>query len=126
MLHLTEIWKNALDQGKIIGVLFFDFKKAYFNSVCHQTLALKLQACSISGNLHKLLTSYLHNRKQCEKINDKSSHSCEVKYGVPQGSLLIPRLFGIQVTDLLKVPSEGVLEMFADDTEYLLYWQFSR
>ena len=117
MLHLTETWKNALDQGKIIGVLFINFKKA-FDLVCHQTLALKLQACGISGNLHKLLTSYLQNRKQFVEINGKSSDLCEVKYGVPQGSLLGPRLFGIQVADLLEVPSEGGLEMCADDTEY--------
>ena len=37
---------------------------------------------------------------------------------MPQGLLLGPRLFGIQVADLPEVPSEGVLEMFADDTEY--------
>ena len=117
MLHLTETWKNAINQGEIIGVLFIDFKKA-FDLVCHQTLALKLQACGISGNLHKLLMSYLQNRKQFVEINGKSSDSCEVKYGVPQGSLLGPRLFGIQVADLPEVPSEGVLEMFANDTEY--------
>ena len=117
MLHLTETWKNALDQGKIIGVLFIDFRKT-FDSVRHQTLALKLQACGISGNLHKLLTSYLQNRKQFVEINGKSSYSCEVKYGMPQGSLLGPKLFGIQVADLPEVPSEGVLEMFADDSEY--------
>ena len=29
-----------------------------------------------------------------------------------------PRLFGIQVADLPEVPSEGILEMFANDTEY--------
>ena len=38
MPHLTETWKNALDQEKIIGVLYIDFKKA-FDSVCHQILA---------------------------------------------------------------------------------------
>ena len=79
---------------------------------------MKLQACGIGGNLHKLLTSYLQNRKQFVEINGKSSDSCEVKYGVPQGSLLDPRLYGIQAADLPEVPSEGVLEMFADDTEY--------
>ena len=107
--------KRCLYQGK--RVHYIDFKKA-FHSVCHPTLAPKLQACGISGHSHNLLTSYIHNRKQFVEINGKSSNSCELKYGVPQGSLLSPTLFEIQVTDLPEVPSEGVLEMFASDTEY--------
>eukprot|EP00794_Sanderia_malayensis_P016459 gene16459-18091_t len=54
MLHLTEQWKAALDEGKYIGVLFIDFKKA-FDSISHETLALKLQACGASSHLHKLI-----------------------------------------------------------------------
>ena len=29
LLNLTENWKKALDEGKVIGVLFVDFKKAF-------------------------------------------------------------------------------------------------
>ena len=29
LLHMTEIWKYALDQGKVVGVLLIDFKKAF-------------------------------------------------------------------------------------------------
>ena len=50
MLHLTETRNEALDQGKTVGVLFIDFEKA-FDSVCHKTLNIKMQACGISGNL---------------------------------------------------------------------------
>ena len=53
MLKLTERWKQDLDNGNVVGVLFIDFKKA-FDSVCHKTLALKLQANGINGNLFKL------------------------------------------------------------------------
>ena len=58
MLHLTETWKEALDQEKTVGVLFIDFKKA-FDSVCHKTLNIKMQACGISGNLLNWLNDYL-------------------------------------------------------------------
>eukprot|EP00794_Sanderia_malayensis_P001852 gene1852-2086_t len=117
MLHLTEKWKAALDEGKYIGVLFIDFKKA-FDSISHETIALKLQACGVSSHLHKLIMSYLGNREQYVEINRKRSERHEVKYGVPQGSLLGPRLFNIQVFDLPEVPSEGELEMFANNTEH--------
>ena len=53
MLHLTEIWEEALDKGKVVGILFIDFQKA-FDSVCHQSLRLKMQACGISGTLYNL------------------------------------------------------------------------
>ena len=48
----------------------------------------------------------------------QSSDHIEVKYGVPQGFFLGPRLFAMQLNDLRNVPSKGTLEMFADDTEY--------
>ena len=42
----------------------------------------------------------------------------EVKFGVPQGSLLGPKFFSAQENDLPKVPSKGTLNMYADDPEY--------
>ena len=29
LLHMTETWKSALDQGLVVGVLFVDFEKAF-------------------------------------------------------------------------------------------------
>ena len=51
-------------------------------------------------------------------VNGQPSDHMEVKYGVPQGSLLGPRLFAVQVNNLPNGPSTGTLEMFEDDTEY--------
>ena len=62
--------------------------------------------------------SYLQNREQYLEINGKRSDNHKVKYGVPQGSLLDPRLFNIHVVDLPEVPSKGELEMFVYDTEH--------
>ena len=41
LLNLTENWKQAVDDGKVIGVLFVDFKKA-FDSVHRELLNKKL------------------------------------------------------------------------------------
>lgn len=49
-------------------------------------------------------------------IEDQRSNVAEVRFGVPQGSLLGPRLFSIYVNDLPEVPSGEKLEMFADET----------
>lgn len=99
MLHLTEGWRQGLDRNRIVGVLFIDFKKA-FDSICHKTMALKLQACGISGNVYNLIVDYLSGRKQFVEIEGQRSSEAEVKFGVPQGSVLGPRLFSIYVNDL--------------------------
>ena len=113
MLHLSEKWKATLEEGKYVVVLFIDFKKA-FDSIRHKTSDLKLQAYGVSGHIHRLITSYLQNREQYIEINGKRSD--KVKYGVPQRSLLGPRLFKIHVFDLSEIPSKGEQGMFADDT----------
>ena len=57
MLYLTEVWRQEQDKNRIMGVLFIDFKNA-FDSTCHKTMALTLQACGISGNVYKLIVDY--------------------------------------------------------------------
>ena len=37
LLYMTEKWRKAIDSGKVVGILFIDFKKA-FDSVSHQIL----------------------------------------------------------------------------------------
>ena len=115
LLYLTETWNHHIDQGKVIGAIFIDFRKA-FDSVCPAILSHKLQACGISGNLFQWLNSYLSNRHQFVELNVVKSPVLEVKYGVPQGSLRGPRLFSIYVNDFPDCITQGELHLYADDT----------
>ena len=99
-----------------MGILFIDFQKT-FDSVCHQTLRVKMQACGISGNLYLWLADYLADRKQVVQSDNAKSDLLNVEFGVPQGSVLGPRLFGMKVMDLAECHSTGYVKMFADDTE---------
>ena len=112
---MTETWKSALDQGLVVGVLFVDFRKA-FDSVNHLILLEKLKATGISGSLFSWFANYLSNRDQFIHISGKKSALQPVKYGMPPGSILGPRLFSIYVNDLPESISYGDLYMFADDT----------
>ena len=115
LLYLTETWNHPIDQGKVISAIFIDFRKA-FDSVCPAILSHKLQAWGISGNLFKWLNSYLSNRHQFVELNEVKSPVLGLKCGVPQGSLLGPRLFSICVNDFPKCITQGELHLYADDT----------
>ena len=92
LLHLTEVWKEALDDGLKVGVLFIDFRKA-FDCVDHVILGEKLKALGVSEDMWIWLMDYLANRSQLTQIDGAFSESKPVKIGVPHGSLLGPRLF---------------------------------
>jgi len=66
--------------------------------------------------VYNLIVDYLSGTKQFVEIDVQRSSEAEVKFGVPQGSVLGPRLFSIYVNDLPQVPSCGRMEMFTDDT----------
>ena len=60
--------------------------------------------------------SYLQNRCQYTEINGCNSTTKSIEYGVLQGSLLGPKLYGIHVNDLPESVDEGDVSLFADDT----------
>ena len=111
---MTETWRKAIDNGKTVGVLFIDFKKA-FDTVSHPVLLKKLSAYGISGNFHDYLSSYLTDRKQCTILNNSKSNYQQVPFGVPQGSIAGPPLFSANVNDMHE-HLETDLDLFADDS----------
>ena len=82
LLHLTETWKEATDNGYYVGVIFVNFKKA-FDSVNRDILKRKLQAVGICGNLYQWLCNYLNDRNQFANVNSKHSSVKIIVFGVP-------------------------------------------
>lgn len=115
LIYLTETWKAALDNRNVVGVVYIDFQKA-FDTVSHEILIYKLQAKGFSGDLLKWMVIYLKDRKQFAEVNGCCSQTKQVTCGVPQGSLLGPRLFTYYINDLSDSVTEGNLELCADDT----------
>ena len=68
------------------------------------------------GDSYNWIFDYLKHRSQFTTVNGSSSSTKPINHGVPQSSLLGPRLYSIYVNDLPDAVSEGEVEMYANDT----------
>ncbi|XP_044767130.1 uncharacterized protein LOC123323016 [Coccinella septempunctata] len=86
MLDVFENILEACNVSEETEIISIDLSKA-FDSVCHEILLMKLQHYGVRGLVHKLIQSYLTNRRQVVKWNGQRSDFVEVKCGVPQGNI---------------------------------------
>ncbi|KAF2346871.1 Reverse transcriptase domain [Trinorchestia longiramus] len=98
------------DRTKAVDLVHLNFQKA-FDKVPHERLMAKVKAHGIRGNYSRSIRNWLTSRTQRVVIHDQASDSTLVTSGVPQGSVLGPFLFIIDISD------DVLLNKFADDTK---------
>ena len=109
-------------------VLVLDLSAA-FDTIDQEILLDRLSAhCGIRGKPLAWIASYLTNKTQSVIIDGVASEPVKVKYGVPQGSVLGPKLYSIYVNCLRLVAEEyGVsIKQYSDDIAIYLEFKFSR
>ena len=115
LTKLMENSKQALDEGKNIGLILLDLSKV-FDCLPHRLLLCKLNAYGISYEACSLIKSYLCQHLQRVKFASAWSQWQIMQKGVPQGLVLGPLLFNIFMNDII-YELQGVcsLHNYADD-----------
>ena len=99
---MMDTWLSAINDHKIIGVIFLDFRKA-FDVVNHEILLKKHETYGLGSCSLKWFSSYLSNRYQKVSIGPSLSGPEHTYVGVPHGSIIVPLLFLIFINDLFLV-----------------------
>ena len=111
LVRMIEEWKEALDNGKMVGTVAVDLSKA-FESLPHGLLIATLVAYGMDIKSCKLISSYLLNPYQRVKVGFSKRDWRQIKRGVPQGSILGPLLF---INDIFFMKTDCSIFNYADD-----------
>ena len=118
IIDLIEYVTTALDKKKHVMGIFIDLKKA-FDTIDHEILMKKLYHYGLRGISQTWIQSYLSQRKQFVEYDEVKSSCKDIVCGIPQGSILGPKLFILYINDICNVSTLLKYVLFADDTNLL-------
>ena len=119
---ITNYILCAMDERKGTYLVLLDLSAA-FDTIHHGTLLHRLNMnLGVNGTALQWIRSYLTDRRQRVIIQGVSSQPTTLTYGVPQGSVLGPKLFTIYSAPIATICRNHNLDvqMYADDTQLLM------
>ena len=96
---------------------------AAFDAVDHELLLERMsKRYGVKGNALKWFRSYIQDRKQFVMVDGIKSKVRELRYGVPQGSVLGPNLYLLYTSPIGNIIRRHGLNyhLYADDTQLYL------
>ena len=115
VVELVENISTSINKNEYMVGVFIDLQKA-FDTIDHNILLKKLYRYGIRGIALSWLKSYLAERSQYVHLNGVESDTLPVTFGVPQGSVLGPKLFILYINDICEALEDLHCVLFADDT----------
>ena len=112
---LGHVSTRAARSGRLFGVVFLDFSKAY-DRVSHSILLEKAHALGIASRFLWFINDWLSNRSIYVTVGNHETECRSISRGLPQGSSLSVLLWKIYVADFPLNDEEAT--MFMDDTAY--------
>ena len=111
---MSDTIARTLNRSGATQAVGLDIFKA-FDRVWHASLLHKLRSYGISGQIFGLISSILSNRRLQVVLDGKSSQEYPANAGVPQGSILGPTTFLLNINDL---PDHVIcnIAIYADET----------
>ena len=100
---------------EVCEAILTDLSKA-FDCISHDLLMAKLNAYGFDQNALNDIHNYLFGRSQRTKVGFSFSDLLGILYGVPQGSILDPLLFNINICDLFLSDYSSEFTNFTGDT----------
>lgn len=113
---------EALDDGSMVVLLMLDLSAA-FDTLDHNTMLSRFRSSfGITGQALDWLKSYITNRHQCVAVGSATSEDSVLQYGVPQGSVLGPRMYCMYTKPVGSIVRSHNLShhSYADDTQAYL------
>jgi len=101
-----------------VRILTIDFSRA-FDKARHDVILSTAKSFHLSNFLLKWISSYLSNRFQRVRWQDRLSEWSPIRSGVPQGSVLGPVLFCLLVDNFQSVSPNSTVIKYADDITLL-------
>ena len=119
LLRVQNDILSELDKRHAVALLLLDLSAA-FDTIDHEILLNRLSVyVGIDNTALQWFRSYLTDRSQSVKIEDKTSAPRGLLFGVPQGSVLGPILFTLYMLPLGELIRQHKIQyhMYADDTQ---------